>query len=77
MKPGILRSLECGLAALTLSSCDVIFDSIIDSAFESKRDRNIREDSRNLDQGKPLEHYKTERRLKIDREDRLFEELQD
>ncbi len=58
-----------------LTSCDAIFDSMIDSVFESKRDRNLREDSRNLKRGRPLQHHSSERRLKVDRENRLFEDL--
>lgn len=70
-----IRMMACGLVVLSLSSCQVLFDSVLDSAFESKRDKNIREDSANLKDGKPLEHYSSERRLKVDREDRLYEDL--
>ncbi len=59
------------LAVLALTSCDVLLDSV----FESKQDRNIREDTRNQREGKPLEHYRTDRRLNLDREDRRFDEL--
>ena len=65
------RILLANCALLSLTSCDVLLDSV----FESKRDRNIREDSHNLDQGKPLEHYNSERRLKLDQEDRMFDDL--
>ena len=65
------RILLSACALLSLTSCDVLLDSV----FESKRDRNIREDSHNLDHGKPLEHYGTERRLKLDREDQMFDDL--
>jgi hypothetical protein len=63
------------LTVALLPSCDVFLDTVIDNVFESKRDRHIREDSRNLERGRPLEHYSTERRLKVDRENRLFEDL--
>ena len=75
MRKKSILMIACGIAVLSLSSCDVLFDSVLDSAFESKRDRNIREDSANLSDGKPLEHYTTERRLKVDRENRMYEDL--
>ncbi len=75
MKSRVLLCFPGLVAAGLLCSCEAILDSMIDSAFESKRDRNIREDSDNLEHGRPLKHYSTERRLKLDREDRLYEDL--
>lgn len=63
------------LTVALLPSCEVVLDNVIDNLFESKRDRHIREDSRNLERGRPLQHYSSERRLKVDRENRLFEDL--
>ena len=71
----LFRLSVAGLAALSLVSCSAIFDSIVDSTFESSRDKNIRKNSRNAREGKPLEHYSSEHRLKVDREDRMFEDL--
>lgn len=59
------------LAVFALTSCDVLLDSM----FESKQDRNIREDTRNQREGKPLEHYRTDRRLNLDREERRIDDL--
>jgi len=64
--------------ALTLSSCGVIVDSLIESAFksESSSDRKIRKDTERMQAGEPLKHFPSERRLRLAREDRMLDDLQ-
>lgn len=54
---------------------DSIFESIGDSLFESSHDRKIDSDTERMQDGKPLQHFPSERRLKLAREDRMIGEM--
>jgi hypothetical protein len=54
-----------------------MFESIGDSLFESSYDRKIDSDTERMQDGKPLQHFPSERRLKLAREDRMLDEMMD
>jgi len=70
------RTILLAMASLTLSSCGVIVDSLLDSAFESSSDRKIRKDTARMQSGEPLKHFPSKRHLRLAREDRMLNELQ-
>jgi hypothetical protein len=70
------RTVLLVMASLTLSSCGVIVDALVDSAFESSSDRKIRKDTGRMQAGEPLKQFPSERRLRLAREDRMLDDLQ-
>ena len=70
-----LRVLCAALVPLTFGSCSSVVDGIFDSAFESKSDRRIDSDTKRMQAGEPLKYHSSERRLRIAREDRMYNDL--
>ncbi len=54
---------------------DSMFDSIGDSIFKSSRDKKIDSDTRRMQAGEPLQHYSSEKRLRVARDDRMLARL--
>lgn len=62
-------------AAIGEAMVDSLFSSIGDSVFKSSTDKKIDSDTKRMRKGEPLKHYPSERRLRLAREDRMFNEM--
>jgi hypothetical protein len=65
------------LIPLCITSCAEIGESLIDSMFQTRHDREIDSDTERMLDGKPLKHFPSERRLRLAREDRMISDMMD
>lgn len=84
LRRSIALSSSASLALLATSCAEVggalvdsMFEGIGDSLFESSYDRKIDSDTERMQDGKPLQHFPSERRLRLAREDRMIDEMLD